>query len=89
MKKELLRLFSIITVIILLVSCDSNAGFLGGTNTVTGENIKNGYRTVEIEGCEYIYYSHTKGYSGFGFLAHKGDCKNPIHIYNNRIDTLK
>lgn len=34
---------------------------------------------LEIEGCEYICYNL---YCEEGLLTHKGNCKNPIHIYN-------
>lgn len=30
---------------------------------------------VEIDGCQYLIYNY-KG------IAHKGNCKNKIHIYN-------
>ena len=36
------------------------------------------YDVIEIDGCEYI-----KACNGYdGYLSHKGDCKNPIHQYN-------
>ena len=38
---------------------------------------------VVIDGCEYIIYKETSGSNqGYGFMAHKGNCKNPIHKYN-------
>ncbi|NJO91887.1 MAG: hypothetical protein HC831_25165 [Chloroflexia bacterium] len=40
---------------------------------------------VIIDGCEYIIYKNTPSNNpkvGFGFMAHKGNCKNPIHCYN-------
>ena len=74
---------------LVLVSCDKRAGFFGSSRNVSGENIKEGHQVVVIDGCEYIYYSETQGYAGYGFLAHKGDCKNPIHLYNKPIhDTI-
>jgi len=37
---------------------------------------------LEIEGCEYIVYKDSRGSNhGFGYMAHKGNCKNPIHSY--------
>ena len=33
---------------------------------------------VTIEGCEYIVNQNSYG----EILTHKGNCKNPIHIYN-------
>ncbi len=37
---------------------------------------------VEIDGCEYLFYhDRAQANLGFGFMAHKGNCKNHIHIY--------
>ena len=48
---------------------------------------------LEIEGCEYIIYKEIEGSNrAFGYMSHKGNCKNPIHIYQNPDivkDTLK
>jgi hypothetical protein len=42
---------------------------------------------IVIDGCEYIIYSIKKDYNdGYGFMAHKGNCNNPIHIYR-KIET--
>ncbi len=36
-----------------------------------------------IENCEYIFYKKSPSTNkGFGFMAHKGNCKNPIHFYS-------
>ncbi|NNF22002.1 MAG: hypothetical protein HKN67_08675 [Saprospiraceae bacterium] len=38
----------------------------------------------EIEGCEYIIFKDGMGTNhGFGYMTHKGNCKNPIHIYRD------
>lgn len=35
---------------------------------------------ITHEGCEYLIYKEEKDQnSAFGFMAHKGNCKNPIH----------
>ena len=39
------------------------------------DDIGQGFDVIEIDSCQYIY--STKGYGGY--LAHKGNCKNPIH----------
>lgn len=37
---------------------------------------------IIIDGCEYMIYKAKIGSNrGYGFMAHKGNCKNPIHIY--------
>lgn len=44
---------------------------------------------IIIDGCEYIIYKERNGNNqGYGYMAHKGNCKNPIHIYN-KIDLKK
>lgn len=58
------------------------------------ENIKVGdFDILEIDNCEYIIYKKSPNRNiGFGFLAHKGNCKNPIHYHNNislPIDTIQ
>jgi hypothetical protein len=52
---------------------------------LTTEQIKNGLKTIEVDGCEYLvsFEETTKGV--YGSLAHKGNCKNPIHIYNKEV----
>ena len=36
-----------------------------------------------IDKCEYIFYKKSPNTNkGFGFMAHKGNCKNPIHYYS-------
>lgn len=41
--------------------------------------------TFIYEGCEYlIYISANNSNSAYGFMAHKGNFSNPIHIYNSR-----
>lgn len=38
---------------------------------------------IIIDGCEYLIYKEEHGSNqGYGFMSHKGNCKNPIHIYN-------
>lgn len=35
----------------------------------------NGYNIVVIDSCEYLEKSKSAGYYGFGYLAHKGNCR--------------
>jgi len=38
---------------------------------------------LEIDNCQYIFYKKSPSTNkGFGFMAHKGNCKNPIHCHN-------
>ena len=35
----------------------------------------NGFNIVVIDSCEYIRKEVTAGYAGYGFMAHKGNCR--------------
>lgn len=87
------KLYWLILVTFIVISCGPNGNggeirFAGETRAVSENALKTGYQTVEIEGCEYIFYSEQQGYSGFGFMAHKGNCKNPIHQHSNKFGEL-
>jgi len=52
------------------------------------EKINQNLVIVEIDGCEYIIAEwKATNNRGYGFMSHKGNCKNPIHIYNQLQDT--
>ena len=36
---------------------------------------KNGFTIIKVDSCEYLYKEITAGYAGYGFLAHKGNCR--------------
>ena len=43
---------------------------------------------ITIEGCEYFILKSTPDANqAFGFMAHKGNCSNPIHPYNPESET--
>ena len=45
---------------------------------------------LTIDGCQYIVYKETIGANhSFGYMAHKGNCNNPIHCYNDVQSNLK
>lgn len=35
----------------------------------------NGFKIVVIDSCEYLEKSDQAGYFGYGYFAHKGNCK--------------
>jgi hypothetical protein len=35
----------------------------------------NGFNIIVIDSCEYLKKETAMGYSGYGFFAHKGNCK--------------
>src|SRR5680860_603023 len=52
-------------------------------STIEGKVVKipsNKFETINIDGREYlIYKEESDSNSAFGFMAHKGNCSNPIH----------
>lgn len=38
------------------------------------------FKTINIEGCEYLISKEYKGNSGYGLMAHKGNCNNRAHF---------
>lgn len=76
--KAVVGIFACLLVPFVLCGC-SEQGFLTTTHEVNYDKMSKNMKTIEIEGCEYIVYSCSSGYSGFGFMSHKGNCKNPIH----------
>ncbi|MBO0340237.1 MAG: hypothetical protein VX798_01550 [Bacteroidota bacterium] len=52
-------------------------------STIEGKTSKipqNKFETISYEGCEYLIYKEKPdANSAFGFMAHKGNCSNPIH----------
>ena len=42
------------------------------------EPVNTGFKVVELDKCEYIVWQA----DGMAAMAHKGNCKNPIHQYN-------
>lgn len=47
---------------------------------ITSKIDYNKFETITFEGCEYIIYKeHPSNNTAMGFMAHKGNCKNPIH----------
>ena len=69
-------------LILLLTCCDTTP--VGESKRKTSNN----YTVKIIDGCEYI--EHDNGILDYRVysLTHKGNCKNPIHQYNQP-DTIK
>ena len=68
------QIYLILGLLILLSSCNSNPPE-SGKHITSVEGLD--FEMIVIDGCEYLRRS--AGYAGY--LAHKGNCTNPIHIY--------
>lgn len=55
-------------------------GMINGCDNVPETKSTNGmqFKVVNVEGCEYLA---SMTHSGYWTYAHKGNCKNPIHVY--------
>jgi ABC-type sulfate transport system substrate-binding protein len=69
------------TLILTFVSCGDQGFLTNDLTTDTDVMVKN-YKVITIDSCEYITYDYSAGYSGYGYLAHKGNCKNSYHKDN-------
>lgn len=62
----------------ILLSCNQDqqeAAHFVSTIQLDGQNVN--VKIIEYEGCEYLYIQTSYA----GIMSHKGNCKNPIHIY--------
>ena len=91
MKKTLIVIFTSISI--LNYSCEQpkqkdEDSVVEHKTELLIHNIPEGdLEILEIEGCEYIVYQDARNANlGYGYMSHKGNCKNPIHVYR---DTTK
>lgn len=92
-ESRIIFILGILMVTITVVSCkdrdyeqllleqqrvrDSIEGSIEGK---TSKIPKNQFETIIYEGCEYlIYKEEPDNNSAMGFMAHKGNCSNPVH----------
>ena len=81
------NLTTIVLIVVLLASCsleDNSSDIELFENEFTVQEItnlpQNNLSVFVYEGCEYIIYKVDKdANSSYGFMAHKGNCSNPIH----------
>lgn len=62
-----IKSYTLYTLLVAFVFC-------GCSNTRT-KNLESDYKVIIIEDCEYIVYNTFSGYIGYGYMAHKGNCK--------------
>lgn len=66
MKKIILLALTTLTI----VGCDNRTY----AKIEEAERLK-GFNIVVIDSCEYLENSETFGYQGYGYFAHKGNCR--------------
>ena len=75
------KIFILTTILFAMVSCnepkvDTNIYHeVEITNDIYDVNGECRLRTIVIDSCEYLVGIVQGGYQGYGFLAHKGNCK--------------
>ncbi|MEP5613863.1 MAG: hypothetical protein ABJP45_16550 [Cyclobacteriaceae bacterium] len=83
---------SVIILAILLVGCSKVQDAEDKPkeeNAALDFSKNNEFETIVIEECEYIIVKKSpRSNQGFGLMSHKGNCKNPIHVYNS-MDTAQ
>jgi uncharacterized protein YcfL len=78
---------TVILILLFLASCNSQENKKDNKTfqeLTVEQQIKNfpehKLSVIVYDGCEYIIYKEEKDEnSSFGFMAHKGNCSNPIH----------
>jgi len=67
-----------VIIFLLALGCGVNPSPKTDSRKEIGEN----YAVVIIDGCEYIEFDYGVLQNRVYSLTHKGNCKNPIHVYN-------
>lgn len=66
---KIMVVVNVLIVIGMLTGCEDN--------NITRQREVNSLCVVNLEGCEYIVSPNGHG----SLYSHKGNCKNPIHVY--------
>lgn len=63
-------------IILLALAALMMVGCEGRTDAEIEEAKRlNGFNIVVIDSCEYLKSKEASGYAGFGYFAHKGNCR--------------
>lgn len=54
----------------MMVGCDDRT-----TAEIEEAKRLSGFNIVVIDSCEYLIKEDARGYAGYGYFAHKGNCK--------------
>ncbi|MBL4592501.1 MAG: hypothetical protein JKX68_01645 [Flavobacteriales bacterium] len=79
-------IFLFFSSIILLIGCqemkDEQKLDYVEYNILTTDSLKvnEDIKVIIIDSCEYVLFHESEGVNkGYGYMAHKGNCKNQIH----------
>ena len=77
--------FGIFLALFFIFSCENREVSLGySMEEVEMSSFAHKFHVLEIDGCHYLFLELDRNnpHEGFGFFAHRGNCPNPIHKYN-------
>ncbi len=66
MKKIIFLIFTVLSI----VSCEYRT-----EAEIEEAKRLNGFNTVVIDSCEYLIRKDASGHQGYGYFAHKGNCR--------------
>jgi hypothetical protein len=65
-----IKKFILLALTALMVGCEYK-----NDAEIEEQNRLNGFNIIVIDSCEYLKKREGSGYLGYGFLAHKGNCR--------------
>jgi len=81
----------LVAIFFIIISCEQvpkkdEDSKLEHDTEISIHNIKkDDVEILLIDGCEYIVYKESDGANrAYGYMSHKGNCKNPIHCRNEQ-----
>jgi len=89
LKSKQMRYFTLILPAFCLFSCKNGPANpeVGISMAEIHEEGEYHFTVIEADGCEYLMLMMDRNnpHEGFGFFAHKGNCRNKIHMYNPEV----
>ena len=91
---DMKKIFILTAILFAMISCSSEQPYTNIYHEVERTNdvysIDGVYlRTVVIDSCEYLIGRKCRGYYGYGFLSHKGNCKYCAERRKRELQNLK
>lgn len=64
------KIILLILITLMVAGCESKT-----TAEIEEAKRLNGFNVIIVDSCEYLKSKEVDGYAGFGFFAHKGNCR--------------